>query len=81
MEKNKGFLKRLFPSELAKYIPGQKLVAGAIVFGIGQLAQLAGVDLSVFGISGNDIQGFAVLLAAYAWPDVSTPIIEPRSKR
>jgi hypothetical protein len=43
--KVRRFLKRLFPPELTAYIPGGKLIAGAILYGLS----------SAFGVAGNEV--------------------------
>lgn len=62
-------LKKFFPSDLASYIPGRKLIAGLVTY----------ILLEAFGASGDlvnlpvigevNVTEAATLVAVYLWPE------------
>lgn len=62
----KDFLSDLFPPDLLAYIPGQKLIAGLIVYAAAEVFDVAGTT-DVAGVPVN-IPAVAAFLAFYLWP-------------
>lgn len=62
----KDFLSDLFPAELLAYVPGQKLIAGVIVYAVAEVFNVAGTT-DVVGVPVN-IPAVAAFLAFYLWP-------------
>lgn len=71
----RDFLSRLFPPELVAYIPGEKIIVGAIATAVAAI--LPGVDvlgdLDVLGVS-VPIGALIYAVAAYLWPS-NDPVV------
>lgn len=66
----KRFAKAVFPPELFAYIPGQKLLAGAVLYVAAHLAGLAGDDIVHVPVLDFDftVDAAAAFIGFYLWP-------------
>lgn len=67
-DRARDFIARLIPGDLEAYIPGQKLIAGVVLYVI---AEVFGVDAQVVElpvIGEVDTQELAAFVGFYLWP-------------
>jgi hypothetical protein len=64
----KDFLSDLFPKNVLDYIPGQKLIAGLVVYIAAEAFGVTAEVISLPVIGEVNIPELATLLAVYLWP-------------
>lgn len=67
----RDFLAALFPPELRQYVPGRKLIAGAVTYVLVELLGLppeASVEIPGLALELN-AEALAALAAVYLWPE------------
>lgn len=77
----KRYVKATFPPELVKYVPGQKLVAGAVLY---LAAQVAGLDsnqvVNLPVIGEFTVEDAAAFIGFFFWP-TNKPVNFKRKKQ
>lgn len=69
LERARSFLSRLFPPELAAYIPGSKLVAGLILFVATAAMGISGDQVMTLPIVGEvNVAEVAIAIGFYLYP-------------
>lgn len=68
LDKVRNFLSRLFPPELAAYIPGSKLVAGVILAVAASLGIGADANVTLPLVEDVDLSTLALAVGVYLFP-------------
>ena len=69
LERVRDFLSRLFPPELAAYVPGSKLIAGAILAGASALGIGANANVALPVVGEVDLSTLALAVGVYLFPE------------
>jgi hypothetical protein len=69
LEKARGFLSRLFPPQLSAYVPGSKLVAGAILAVAASLGIGADSTVELPIVGAVDLSALALAIGVYLFPE------------